>query len=324
MTRRVPFIVLVLLFQPLLLCAQEDFRWLGPDMGRMESSFSYGTRYYQKTDVSDRGTDLALVRHQADVILPVQQDSGKEWSVSGAFRAHDFRTEARLPDSGHSFPETLWDVRAGTQYRKRLDNGWIAGGALTLSSPSDRPFAGRDETAVGALLFARIPGQGRNAWLLGLHYSNRREFLNNVPLPFAGYWWEPSDRLLVLAGLPSFVQARPGCDVTLDLAYYPARNLHAGASRPFGKFRIHGDFDWRHESWFRADRTNPDARLFYYEKTVSGGVDFPLWDKLRMDVSAGYAFDRFYFEGEDYSDRGLDRVEVENGWFTGIKLSARF
>jgi hypothetical protein len=323
--RRVALIVLIVVFQPLFLHAQEDLRWFGPDLGLMDPGFSYGTRYYGARDVAGRGTDFSFVRHDVDVRIPVRQDREREWSVSGALRAQDFRTEARLPDSGESFPGTLWDVQAGTQYRRRLDNGWIAGGAVTLSSPSDRPFASRDEAALGAVLFSRLPDGGRNAWLFMLYYSNRREFLNNVPLPGVGYWWEPSDKLRVMAGFPFIhLQAKPVSDVVLDFAYFPVRNIHAGASRFFGEIRIHGEFDWRNQSWFRADRSDPDARLFYYEKTASAGVDFPLWRKVSLDVSAGYAFDRFYFEGKEYSDRDRNRIDVNDGWFSGIKLTAKF
>ena len=38
----------------------------------------------------------------------------------------------------------------------------------------------------------------------------------------------------------------------------------------------------------------------------------------------GYAFDRFYFEAEKYSDRNNNRIDIHSGPFVIGKISVRF
>ncbi len=38
----------------------------------------------------------------------------------------------------------------------------------------------------------------------------------------------------------------------------------------------------------------------------------------------GYSFDRFYYEGESYSDRTHNRIDVGSGPFATIRLGLRF
>jgi hypothetical protein len=83
-------------------------------------------------------------------------------------------------------------------------------------------------------------------------------------------------------------------------------------------------FDWTNDRYFRADRPDPDERLFYYEKRIRAGVIIGLARQLYVEVAGGYSFDRFYFEGEGYSDRGQNRVDVEDGPFAAIRLGTRF
>jgi hypothetical protein len=43
-----------------------------------------------------------------------------------------------------------------------------------------------------------------------------------------------------------------------------------------------------------------------------------------LDLSGGYAFDRFWFEGEDYDDRSMDRINLADGPFVSAQIVARF
>ena len=45
---------------------------------------------------------------------------------------------------------------------------------------------------------------------------------------------------------------------------------------------------------------------------------------LSLELSGGWAFDRFYFEGEDYDDRDDNRIDVESGPFGKAMVSVRF
>ena len=88
--------------------------------------------------------------------------------------------------------------------------------------------------------------------------------------------------------------------------------------------RFYAAFNWANESHFLADRTVTDARFYSYEKRLGGGMQIDLPWLLRLDLSAGYAFDRFYFQGKQYSDRNNDRVNVGSGVFLSFQLRLQF
>jgi hypothetical protein len=301
-------------------------QWFGPKIGGIKPAASYSATGYATSNIDSQQKDFRLTEHNAVVFSPIRQDDRREWSAAANVRAHDVKTDAVLPDTGEKFPGTLWDIRAGTMYRQRLDNGWIGGGTVSLGSASDKPFSGSKETEVQATAFARKPDGPRNAWLFLLTYSNNREFLNNIPFPTFGYWYEPSDRYRLIVGIPfGHLDFRPTKDLSFTASYLPVRTIHAAVSyRLIVPLKIYSSFDWRHESWFRRDRSDDDFRFFYYEKRIAAGIQWEPGKSLVVDLSGGYAFDRFYFEGKDYGDRGRNRVDVNDGPVVAIRAGYSF
>jgi hypothetical protein len=43
-----------------------------------------------------------------------------------------------------------------------------------------------------------------------------------------------------------------------------------------------------------------------------------------LDLSAGYDFDRFYFEGQQHSDLSYNRIDVGDGPFAAFKAVVRW
>jgi hypothetical protein len=43
-----------------------------------------------------------------------------------------------------------------------------------------------------------------------------------------------------------------------------------------------------------------------------------------FQLAGGYAFDRFAFEGESYSDRRENRIDIDAGPFVAARVSVRF
>ena len=53
------------------------------------------------------------------------------------------------------------------------------------------------------------------------------------------------------------------------------------------------------------------------------GIRFDL-RRIGIEVTDGYAFDRFYFEGEGYNGRNDNRIDIGDGWFIVGKMNLRF
>ncbi len=325
MIRIIMYILAALFFLPSAGPAQMEFvRSLGPEIGKAKPVFQYQVSPYSKEEVEGQNTDFGVTQQGGFFLLPAFQGPSDEWSLLGAFRFQDIQTSAIFPDTGEVFPKSLWDIRLGTQYRHKFSNGWIGGGILTLGSASDQPFKSEAEVSIQATVFTRIPDSGRNAWLLFLNYSRYREFLPNVPIPGIAYWFEPSSELRLIVGIPfANLEWKAAPNLTAELSYFAVRNVRAQLSyRILPDLQLYGGFDWNNEHYFRYDRKDDDKRLSYYEKKVSAGIRWGFFRGFFLDLAGGYAFDRFYFEGESYADRYENRLSIGNGFFGTLRLGA--
>jgi hypothetical protein len=306
--------------------AQTELRaWVDPALGELMPRAEYRITYYPDRAVAGQGTDLRLLEHSTELSVPLFQSPRDEWSLAVEGRFQDIGTRAILPDTGERFPDELWDVRVRTGYRHRFENGWIGGLSLTVGSASDEPFASLDEVIVRAIGMVRVPHGERNAWLFSVIYASDQEFLGGVPVPGVAYVYTPSERLRAVIGVPfTTIEIRLLEALTLDAQYYPLRRVRARATyQLFRPLRLFVGFDWDNDHYFRADRRDEDDRLFYYEKRLTAGVRFDL-RHIGFRLSGGYAFDRFYFEGESYSDRDRNRVDVDDGPFVVAQVNIRF
>jgi hypothetical protein len=78
------------------------------------------------------------------------------------------------------------------------------------------------------------------------------------------------------------------------------------------------------ESYYLEDRIDPNERFFYNDQRVSGGIVWRVLRNWTMDLSGGYAFDRYYFEGRNYGSSSQDRVRIDDAPFVSLKLQTRF
>jgi hypothetical protein len=103
------------------------------------------------------------------------------------------------------------------------------------------------------------------------------------------------------------------------------RTVHARATyRLTGRLKVYTGFDWGNEAYLLAGREDNRERFFYYDKGLTSGVRFDVNRHLSFDLSGGYVFDRFYFEGRSYSDRNNDRIDVGNGPFLSLMGQLRW
>lgn len=295
-----------------------------PELGKLPIRSDYRVTLFPDQPVVGQPAELGMVQQDFSLSAPLRQSAADEWAASVRIRNQEFATGAVLPDTGDPFPDALWNVRIGTSYRHRFDSGWIGALTVTVGSPSDRPFASAAELDVSATTVLRVPSRDRDAWIFFLNYGNNREFLPHIPIPGFGYSYQPSDQLtaVVTTGFVS-LEYRPVEKLTLTASYVAVRTVDVRATyQIFRPVRLWVGFDWTNERYLRAGRLDRDDRLFYYEKRVRAGAIIGLARQLFVDITVGYSFDRFYFEGEDYGDR--NRIDVEDGPFGAVRIGTRF
>jgi len=301
--------------------------WLSQRVGELKTEVDYGVTGSCNRDVKDQDAELALIRHSFHVFAPLWQNEREEVAARISVDAWDVDTEARLTRPNVELPEHLWDLQFGGMWRRKLDNGWIVGAGVEVGSPSDKPFDSCEETSVNAMGSLRMPAGERDAWLFFVQYSNNRSFLPHVPIPGVAYQWVPDPkRFRAVVGVPfSQLYAEPIDRLYVQLRYLLVRQVHAEIGyRVLDTLNIYAAFDWDNNRFFRAGRRENDDRIFYYEKRLTTGVRWEVCEGLTADIFGGYAFDRFFFEGEKYDDRDQSRIDVADGAFIGIKASYRF
>jgi len=319
--------ILAISFFPAGLRAENEMGgWFGSDLGKAKAVISYEATGSPGREVEGQKTDWREIEQRAAFSAPLRQDSASEWLFRTSVLRKDMRTDAILPTTKERFPDTLWNISFGSQYRQLLQNGWIGGVSASLGSASDRPFNTMQETTLQANLFTRIPSGERNAWLLLLNYNNNREFLSNIPLPGIGYWYAPNQTFHLLIGLPFvFLEVKPAADLALHVSYFPIRDLSAGVTyRVREAVKLHASFDWKGERYFRADRSDDARRLFYQEKRLTIGGQWQPGRGVTFDLAGGYAFDRQYFEGQSYSDRDFNRIDIAPAPFVSVRAGLSF
>jgi hypothetical protein len=284
---------------------------------------NYAAVWYPDQPVRGQNTDLGFVRQEVGISTPVWRGGPDALMINVHARNVLYNTDAVLPDSGRDFPNSLWNLGLGMTYTHQFQNGWTAGGMVNVGSASDRPFNTWNEVNVGVGGFLRIPVGERNAFMVGAMYSPLGEL--PFPIPMVAFLWRPTEDFSMNIGLPFSIRWRPIEDLLFDFSYVPIRTIHTRLTdRVAQGVGIYAGYDWSNEAYFLADREDTRERFFYYEQKVSAGVRIDLGQNTALDFSGGYAFDRFFFTGRQWSDNWHDRVNVGNGAFLGARFQWRF
>jgi hypothetical protein len=298
--------------------------WASPVVGHVPYTASYRITWLPDEQVQVQPAKLGVVDQDASVRFPLWQTDTDELSGNARVRWQAIHTGgAILPNTDQPFPDNLWDIRFGASYRHLFENGWLAGGNVSFGSASNEPFHSVNELTVGVNAFLRLPWGERDAWLFSLSYSPTAELA--FPIPGVSYLWVPSDQLRMNIGLPFMVMYRPIDELTLDFSYMLLTTIHARATyRICPQLRAYLGFDWSNESWFIVPRPDDKDRLFYYEKRLSVGAQTNLGRTFLLDLSTGWVFDRYYFEGQHQSDSGFNRVNVNDAPLLSFQAQLRW
>jgi hypothetical protein len=266
------------------------------------------------------------VRENVNWAAPLWQNCTNEWSTTGAFRTEILDTNALLPVTKLPFPPDLYALDVGAGYKHLFDNGWILGGHLGVGSASDEPFDTFHEVTVRADAFLQIPVVQRDALIISLNYSNNVDFLNNLPVPGIAYLWRPNDWFQALIGFPyARVWVRPMEDLTVEVSYHWLYTVQGRVTYHWTpRLWNYVGYSIGDESWFLVESVISEGRLFYHEQRVYGGLGIGIAHNISLDLYGGFAFDRFYMEGQNYRPNDPNRLDVGDGPFAALGVHLRF
>ncbi len=299
--------------------------FMNPVVGHAPLRADYRVTWLPSEPISGQPTNLGYVQQDFSVSCPVWQNGATdEWSVSANLRSEIFHTHAILPDTRQPFPDDLWNIRFGTTYRHLFDNGWIAGGTVSVGSASDKPFHSIDELTAGANAFLRVPQGEHNAWLFSLSYSPVSEL--PYPIPGVAYVWQPSEDFRANIGLPFQVMWRPMDDLTLDLSYMLLTTFHARATyRLCRPLRVYVAYATENEAYLLADRISSNDRFFNVDQRVTAGVQYSISQRASIDLSGGYIFDHHFFEGKNItSGTNFNRIDVGDEPYVSLQFRVKW
>ena len=94
--------------------------------------------------------------------------------------------------------------------------------------------------------------------------------------------------------------------------------------RLVGKVFVYGGFESAQEAYLLADRENLSDRFMGFEKRLLGGVRWEFWRCADLEMTAGYAFDRYYGVGQNQIGNLQDEVNIEPGAYISAALHVRF
>jgi hypothetical protein len=296
----------------------------GPPARRPTVSTEAKVVYFESSETDDARKKLDFTSGEVDVAYRAPSKRGGEWQAGARGAYFNIETEARLPLSGAAIPGDLYDIEFRGGYRHPLDNGHMLGLSLRLGSPSDKPFNSYDETVIGATGLYRIPAGQRNSWNVFLDFATQRSFLSNIPLPGVAYAWVPNRETFALIGLPvAMYRTRFAERWGFELFYFPPIRGRAKLSyditpglTPYLSFKSYRD------AFLRAGREDSDEWLRHEVLLGEVGVRWKLGKQISLDGAAGYAFDRYLYESDSFSDDD-DRIDLEDGFALRLQVTSR-
>ena len=102
--------------------------------------------------------------------------------------------------------------------------------------------------------------------------------------------------------------------------------LHVRESYRYSdRMRLYVGYDSESEAYLLADRIDSNDRFFNVDQRASTGTQILLTKKAVVDLSGGYVFDHYYFEGKNIaSGTGANRVDIGAGPYASAQLQLRW
>ncbi|WP_157605006.1 hypothetical protein [Schlesneria paludicola] len=285
-----------------------------------------GASWYPEQSTDQNGTTLSMEREYFQGAVPIYHRGPSTYVLTAETEVTTIRTNAILPTTNQPFPSQLFNIAIGMNYFHQFEGGNVGGFVFDVGSASDKPFeSGRDILASGTG-FLLIPQDEDGSWFLGVNASTNSQVLYGLPIPGGGYFYHPSEDFQAIVGFPfSVFSWKPSRDWQLQYVYAFLTTMHARAVyQPTDKWQIYSGFEWTNENWNRSGRVNEEDHFFYYEKKLATG--FLWWFKphVGLEVSGGWAFDRYFTEVNGFKLVGENTVHIGSGPYVTAQIDLRF
>lgn len=285
----------------------------------------YASRYRIKSSVNNQPARMGTLEQDLSFGLPVWQNETDEISFGGKVEADFIDSNAILPDTGNRFPERLWDIYFGPNYRHRFQNEWVFGISALAGSASDSPFSGYNVLDINSNIFLKIPTNTTDGWFLLLNYASNRQFLRHYPIPGFGYMLGSKKNVRGFFGIPFFVQFFPASPVSMRVSYIPVLSVDAVITgKPCEWAEPFIGYQWINNTYMREARPENDDRLYYQEMVAKAGVVFKPARWINLSLESGYSFQTKYFEGRHFYDDSFNKVQLSNAPYVSLDISVKF
>jgi hypothetical protein len=286
-------------------------------------SVSYETLWVPNQPFAQQPTELGLVQHEFAVSWPLWTAGPQGVSFTGSVREVEYSTSARLPDGRRAFPDRLWGVRVGVGYFRMFSNGWMGMVNIGINSSSDEPFHSSREVAPFANAFLRMPTNDTDAWVFALVYSPNSQL--PFPVPGAAYQMVASEQWRFSLGIPFSATYTPTPRWKFEVSYLPVVLVNARATWQFAESTsLYTGFGTNIDGYFLTDRVETREQFFSFDHRLMLGVQHNFAKGFSLDVSTGYIFHRFFYEGRGFSDQDQNRLDVGDGVYLMGRLQKRF
>lgn len=316
------FICLIVSFAHNLASAQEFFADFVAPPSVPKSAFRFSAS--DEPGITGDRDQSRFTQQRFFISTPLNYVPTDPASISWKWSQLNIGKGLSLP-SGKALPSELYESEYGLSYRHYEGENKFWGFSTSFGSSSDKPFNSKDNSTLNANVFYSQSTDPVGRWIWLVNYSNNRSFANEVPLPGFAYIYKPSKGFFGFFGFPfAFVRYQISEQWTTSALLGPYVYRFEISKVLLGPFQAYAQLDSSLQNYYLDNRAEKDHRLFISETKSLVGVRGPVSQVVFMELQGGFAFARSILESKNYEIKKDNHLLLENRWFLGTQLSARF
>lgn len=299
------FLLLCLIMAPLRALALDASMLSGESPEYFHLAFEH-----QATSKPTPSLGVTIEEQKGVLTLPLFKVRRSAFALIASGTRTELGESLRFADRGIDIPKEFQSTEAGIMWTKKEEDGDRYGASASYGRAGTGFWSKDGSGILNFTAFTERPTENGNSWFFFLNYANNRTFLNNIPLPgfaysmrrgsyrlllgvpFALFFWRPSNFSLMVVGSPF--------SASFELGY-----------RIWGPVQAYGNAAWLPKAYQNLV-PGTEERLISEGKEAGAGLRFFLTRKASL--SAGYvrAFDRELRLGTSRSKTTSTPVKLGN------------